>query len=287
MIIGFNDAGWLITNEISNDSGRWELMDKPEVWPWDFCPIQHWQNMPQPGDVYGSSDIEDVLELQDRYNFVMSNINRIVRFHAHPKTIVKGAQPGQMQQDASTNSVWYFGDPNTTVDNLEMQSDLASSREFAADLKNNIFDTTRTVDMSVLKDKVGNLTNFGLRTLYKDALDKLKTKQELFGEALTEINHRLLVLAEITPDDGGVCVFEDPLPSNEMELTQALQFDLTNGLVSKETAAIERGYDWEQERERIEGERASEDNIGSALLRAFDRGGGGGGFGNNNQGELR
>mgnify|MGYP001135434693 FL=1 len=69
---------WLITDEQTNRMGRWEIVNQQE-WPYEFPPIVHWQNLPQPSDVYGQSDIKDVIELQDRANFIASNIRKIIR----------------------------------------------------------------------------------------------------------------------------------------------------------------------------------------------------------------
>jgi hypothetical protein len=54
----------------------------------------HWQNLPNPVDVYGVPDVTtDVIELQDRANFVASNISKLIRLYAHPATL--RAQPGR------------------------------------------------------------------------------------------------------------------------------------------------------------------------------------------------
>ncbi len=96
-----------------------------------------------------------------------------------------------------------FSGDNALISNLEMQSDLTSSQQFLMNLRQSLFDISRTVDITSLSDKLGALTNFGLRVLFLDAMAKIGTKQEIYGEALTEINHRLLVIGEIDPVDGG------------------------------------------------------------------------------------
>jgi hypothetical protein len=120
---------------------------------------------------------------------------------------------------------------------------------------------------------LGALTNFGLRVLFYDSIAKLNTKQELYGEALQELNHRLLVVGEKSPTDGGAVVWPDTLPENETEEVQGLQFDLGAGIVSKQTAARDRGYDWEVEQERMDEERAGEGSLGELFLRQFEQGG--------------
>jgi hypothetical protein len=161
---------------------------------------------------------------------------------------------------------------------LEMQSDLSASLAYLDFLIRNIFNISRTPDLASIKDKLGSLTNFALRVLFFDGLAKLHTKQELYGEALCDINHRLLVLANFAEgdQDPGVVVWPDPVPTNEVEQVQALTFDINMGLLSKQSAAGIRGYEWETEQERIDGEREAQqaqgDNIGAILLRNFERG---------------
>jgi hypothetical protein len=120
---------------------------------------------------------------------------------------------------------------------------------------------------------LGSLTNFGLRVLYQDALSKLEEKRGLYGEAIVEINHRLLELAGAPDTDGGEVVWPDIMPENENEVAMAVKTDLELGLVSKQTASGKRGYTWEDEEERIASEKATGDNIGAALIRAFGHGG--------------
>jgi hypothetical protein len=123
-----------------------------------------------------------------------------------------------------------------------------------------------------MADKLGSLTNFGLRVLYQDALSKLEEKRGLYAEGIIEINHRLLELAGAPDTDGGEVVWEEVMPANENEIAMAVKTDLELGLVSKQTASGLRGYTWKDEEERIKGDQTSADNIGAALLRAFGQG---------------
>lgn len=265
---------WTIAEYMLNAKtfGHWMQIGEPEIWPYEFPPIIHCQNLPDGLSAYGIPDItDDVIELQDRLNFIASNISKIIRYHAHPRTW--GRQTGQMDRvNWGPDEMPVFKSDSAMVANLEMQSDLASSQGFLAWLRQSMMDITQTVDISSMADKIGALTNFGLRVLYQDALAKLGIKQELYGEALTEINHRLLELAGFANTNGGAVVWPDPLPKNAQEEQAALSGDLAMGIVSKQTVATKRGYEWSQEEQRIGDEKAAADNIGAALLKAFDRG---------------
>lgn len=262
---------WSVINYEANRSsgGRWAEISNV-VWEYEFPPVVQWKNLPRANDVWGRSDIEDVMNIQDRINFVAGNISKVIRYHAHPKTWGRGAGLGNRVSWGPDEIVLLNG-PDSVIQNLEMQSDLTSSRAFYDDLKEVMMEITRTVDLSSMKDRIGALTNFGLRVLYNDALDKNDTKRDSFGEALVETNHRLLVL-DNRPGDAGRVNFPDPLPSNVVEDIQVDGFLLDRGLASNETIAENYGIDYDSEADRIANDRASETSIGAMLLSQFNRG---------------
>lgn len=254
----------------SETNGRWVEINRQQ-WPYVFPAIVHWQNLPSTDGVYGEPDItQDSMLLQDKINFVASNINKIIRYHAHPKTWGRGV--GQMQKQSwGPDEMVVYSDPNATVQNLEMQSDLTSSEAFLQVLRQSFMDITRTVDITNIQDKVGALTNFGLRVLYQDALAKLGTKRELYGEALKEVNARCLEIVGMKNDPGEI-IWPDPLPENGTETTKAMESDLNMGIVSKQTIATLRGYDWEQEQDRKSQEEADEGDVGTKIIENFMKG---------------
>jgi hypothetical protein len=268
--LGRTPAAWEVL-VYTSVGGKWAL-EKNTVWPYPFPPIVHWKNLPDAESCYGRADIdENVIALQDAVNFVASNINRILRYHAHPKTWGRGFT-GQMDKMSwGADEIIKLPSETGQVANLEMQSDLASSTRFMEILRQSLFDISRTVDISSMADKVGALTNFGLRVLFFDALNKLGTKRQLYGDGLCEINRRLLTLADLESDPGNV-VWQDVLPVNGTDQAQEIKADLDSGLVSPETASSKRGYDWAQEKPRIEEAKQGEENLGNVLLRAFQRG---------------
>lgn len=261
---------WSVVDYVSTGS-RWDKVDE-SMWEFDFAPIISWQNLPEPGSPYGRPDItEDLIDLQNKINFVSSNTAKTIKYHAHPKTWARGFLK-QEKVSWGADEMVISDDPNALVQNLEMQSDLGSSMDFIRYLRQALFDVSRAVDIDSMADKLGSLTNFGLRVLYQDALGKLEEKRGLYGEAIIEINHRLLVLSGAANTDGGEIDWPDVMPENENEVSQAIRNDLELGLVSKQTASGRRGYTWADEEQRIADERLATDNIGAALLRQFGQG---------------
>jgi len=261
---------WSVVDYVSTGS-RWDKVDE-SMWEFDFAPIISWQNLPEPGSPYGRPDItEDLIDLQNKINFVSSNTAKTIKYHAHPKTWARGFLK-QEKVSWGADEMLISDDPNALVQNLEMQSDLGSSMDFIRYLRQALFDVSRAVDIDSMADKLGSLTNFGLRVLYQDALGKLEEKRGLYGEAIIEINHRLLVLSGAANTDGGEIDWPNVMPENENEVSQAIRNDLELGLVSKQTASGRRGYTWADEEQRIADERLATDNIGAALLRQFGQG---------------
>ena len=260
---------WLVDSYLDQGSGKPVLKDSTPF-PYPFAPIIHWQNLVSLG-VYGDPDVtEDVIELQDKYNFVSANVGKIIRYHAHPKTVVIGASKSQTTNTAPDEAM--FLPAGSDVKNLEMQSDLESSMNFLREMRQSMFDITRTVDIDSIQDKIGALTNFGLRVLYKDALAKIDSKRELFGDMLRELNRRLLILHGGNGENPGNVRFMDVLPANEVEEIASLKFDLETGIASKETAAETRGYDFEAEQEKIQNEQSQTSNIGALIMQNFNKG---------------
>lgn len=252
---------------------KWEQLGEVVDWLYPFAPIVSWQNLPDAESPYGLSDLEDVITVQDRYNFIQSNVSKIVRYHAHPKTWGRGSL-GNSASWGADEIVWLQGE-HSQVANLEMHTDLKSSMELAHAMRADLFDISRTVDSTLVQQRLSSaLTNFGLRVLYKDALDKNYTKRELYGEALQEVNRRLLMLEGYDGDaaDPGEIVWPDPLPVEEFSQAQTIGLDIANGILDKQTASGIRGYDWDQVKDRLEEEQQDSADLGATVLKNFMQG---------------
>lgn len=268
---------WMIRDyEKDLDTGlEFELVNEVR-WDYDFAPIIHFKNLPNPNDLWGMPDAtEDVLELQDKLNFNLSNLNKIIRYHAHPRTVGKGVGEAD-QLDVSPDKMILLKNPDADIWNLEMQSDLAGALEVMDYIGKSILDGMDSVNLSNLKDKIGQITNFAIRVLFYDALGKMQVKREIWEAWLLDLNRRLLTVAEreFNPDPGKIVWPKAVLPTDEVEVIDVQIKEIDSGLKSRQTIALERGVDWEQESERIEGEKVQNENVGNLLVNEFFRGGG-------------
>lgn len=266
-------ASWAVDYYESSNAtgGRW-VLERTVEWGYPFPPIVHWQNLPIAWSVYGESDVPpDAVQLQDAVNFNHSNMQKILRLHAHPQRW--GKMLGQAQNMSwGPDEMPAYNNPEAEINTIEMQSDLSAAMNATQELKRQFYSETSTVDLGMLHDKIGQITNFGLQVIYQDAIAKRNIKRGLMEEALNEINRRLLVIGGYD-DDPGVTVWPETMPRDMTEELNALAVELANGLVSKRTASGELGRDWELEEERMSDEQAASGNIGSFLLNQFNAGG--------------
>jgi hypothetical protein len=267
---------WQITNWVTDARGQWELLDGTINWEYDFAPIAYCQNLPNSHDVWGRPDItQDVIELQDKLNYDVSNVNKILRLFAHPQRY--GVNLGTTSTlNMGPDDMPSFGNPAARIEQLAPTTDLVGSQWFLNFLRQALFDITRTVDMSSVADRIGVLTNFGLRVLYLDATAKVSTKRELYGALILEVNRRLQLLYGYTPVKIKLN-WPTMLPEDELVTVQADQIKLAMGIADKQTLAEENGYDWSQVQKRLAEEQQGKTDLGTELLNAFNRGGGTGG----------
>lgn len=233
-------AEWVIVDEEGNGDA-WTVIGE-EPWPKPYAPMGHAQNLPSPHEVYGLSDLEpDVLRLCQSVDRVASNINRILRLYAHPRTW--GRMIGDaLNMDANPGAIIRLEHPQAELHNLEMQSDLASSIEMYRRLVAALHETTRIPEVATGKlDSAGQLSSLALRILYTPLIQKTESKRRTYGSCIVDMLQRALDLAG--KDGQEVTIgWPDLIPSDpEMERRVAV-LDQQLG-VSRDTILEGLGYD--------------------------------------------
>lgn len=266
--ISKNDAGrWEIADEESRGGGPFVLVQS-SLWPYDWPPIVDCQNLPAANDYYGIPDLtQDAIALIDAYNFVRSNIQRILRFHAHPRTVGTGFVAQELRMDADGTVILPSADAKMYT--LEMTSDLGGSMQQAKEIEDALLQLTRTPPISLARtDGLGQLSGVALRILYGPIIEKTEAKRLTYGDLLVEVNRRLLEMGGYGADNITALRWPNMLPVNRVEEMQAALMAIQAG-ASKDTILSELGYDAAQEAEKRAAEGA---DLGEQLLTAFDRG---------------
>lgn len=256
------DNEWHLYEQEAVEDGEWVTIDE-EHWPYPFPPIGHCQNLPSPHEAYGISDLEDdVLDLCDGINRAASNINRIVRLYAHPRTVGKMIGDA-LNMNANPGAVIRLEHPDAALYNLEMNSDLSSSISMYQRLVAALHETTRIPEIATGKlDSAGSLSSLALRILYAPLLQKTESKRRTYGRAIEQMMERALALMGI--EDTVELVWPDLLPADPEAVRRVALLDAQVG-VSKQTILTTLGYDAEVEAENARAEAAMQQS-------AFDAG---------------
>ncbi len=194
-------------------------------------------------------------------------MQRIVRYHAHPKTWGRGFTANQL--NVSVDDTIVLPSPEAELRNLEMQSDLASSIALYQRQREALHEIARIPEVATGKiEHVGQLSGVALQILYRPLVEKTETKRRLYGDLLIELNRRLLALGGF--GDGMVTELHWPelVPSDIQGAAQTAVIWQQVG-VSQDTILQRLGFDPDLERQKRE---VSSAQFGEQLLTAFERG---------------
>jgi hypothetical protein len=263
--------GWLIIEYVETGGRAFQEVGR-DAWNYPFAPIVDWKNKHAPFDFYGSSDLAGLTPLNDSINFITSNTGKIIKYHAHPKTMVLGTQAERIVQ-TPVEGILSIDDENARIENLEMQSDLASSMAFKQQLEDKFFAAAAVVDMASIRDKLGQITNFGVRMLFSKQLAQASMKQRLYGDAFAEISRRVLAIMG-TAVKKPIVLWKDPLPLNLTEALQAAATAINLEVESRQTVTEQLGLDFALEQAQIAEERQDQLNKQVERMTAIQQVGG-------------
>lgn len=251
-----NVTSWSIVDQESPAGAVWVTLSE-EAWPWPFPPVDFCQNLPNPNEVWGLSDLEeDVLALQDAVNRVASMAARSVRFYADPWVYASGTNPGALQKRPGVMPV--FTDPDAKLAALDVRSDIAGSLDVLSRFRDALHEVSRVPEVTSGKlETAGASSGVALSILYGPLIAKTETKRRTYGAMLEEMVRRARVVAGRVED--GRCVqlgWPEIVPGDPIAEREALLLDGQIG-ASKETRLERLGYDAETELARSAAEGAA------------------------------
>lgn len=137
---------------------------------------------------FGTSALIDVAPLNRRYNLVMQAINRIIKYHGEPTTIITGASMRNAERGA--NKVWSNFPADAKVFNLEMQGDLSSFREQAKALKAEMREAARIPAFCLDPENLStsNVTGTAMAMMYGPLIEATEELQDSLSAAILRGN---------------------------------------------------------------------------------------------------
>jgi hypothetical protein len=241
---------WVIDTYMqAKGTNRFELQSS-EAWPYPLSPIVDWPHIPLSNKYYGKGEVTlDQISLNNSINRVASDISRILRFHAFPKTVGIGISAEDIQPTA-VDGLWTTENPEAEIFNLEMKSDLASSMGMLQYLSEAHLSQARVVIMKGTVKDFQRVTNTGIRAVFLDMIAKNQLLRSSYGEAIQRIAQRILSLGGYAANRPDV-LWPDPLPTDDTEAVNTVAIERNLNIVSHETASKKRGYDWEEEKAQM------------------------------------
>jgi len=156
--------------------------------------VVHCPNLPRTDSPFGESDILHVVPLNIAYNTAAFAMQETLRYHAEPTTIIYGAKASQLEKGA--RSVWSGLPENARVENLELQGDLAASREYLIHLFNQICQISHTpkVAFDSFDVRVTSSSAAAFEMMFTPLAEKTRRRQSLHAEAIREVNRLVLLI---------------------------------------------------------------------------------------------
>lgn len=250
-------SNWSIIEYSRPSGGQW-TETKNTLWNFPLSPIYHWQHLPNANNFYGRPEASnDQLRLNDGINKVASDINRILRIHAFPKTIGTGFEATAVQPTA-VDSFWTIPNADAEIFNLEMQSDLQSSMNMLTYLNDALLMQARVVIMRGTVKDFQRVTNTGIRAVFLDMIAKNILLRWQYGTAIQELSRRMLMVNGMEFLSRPDIIWADPLPEDDTEAINTLAIERGLNIVGHKTASQKRGYVWDEQKAEMQAESKME-----------------------------
>jgi len=238
--------------EYKQFGGQWQVqaeLPAAQAWPYELSPIVDWQHLPVAGALYGQHELPHA-PLNDQINKILSDINRVLRFHAFPQRIGYGFSTDELKQVTGIDSMWVLSKPKTeaSIENLPTVDDITPSMSFVEKLMDDFFRQSR---VHIPGKKSGARTAYEVRLDYMDMSSKNDVLRQQYGAGITAISQRMLMVAGRTWENAKVMPeWANPLPVDVIAEWSVVKGMLDAGILSKRGAAERMGVDFETEQRR-------------------------------------
>lgn len=250
----YNDDGQVSDWEeilYKRDGTQWVRQGEAYLWGSPLSPIVASPHYPTPGQYYGTGELsDDLIATNDAGNKVASEINRILRFHAFPKSFVFG-DTFDPKKNVTIDTVTSGLNKDSRIENLEMKSDLASSYQFLNELKATFFRQARIVIPPGDVEAFRNVTMLGIMATYMPMITANEVLRRQYSQLISGITRRALMLTGRDYSVEPVVRWSSALPADHVQEVALIERQLQLGLMSKRTAAGRLGINYEVETQNM------------------------------------
>lgn len=249
----------------------WEL-DKEEENKYGFVPFIHIINTIDDRE-FGISDLHDIVEIQNNYNKVLTDLAIGMDYQAFQRIFIIGAMTKAGKQwDISPGTVTEIPNPDAKVEFIP-NADMSPYLESLKMIKALACEVSQTPQIALGTIEGGIPSGYALRIHYQPLENKSNETKVLLQEAFQALNEMIFIMASIDSkaNYAGMATklqFMGGLPIDEASIVETHTKQLANGTISRETAMQEEGVeDIDEEKERIRSESMETDLYGSQAER--------------------
>lgn len=214
-------------------------------------PVVHIQNIAQPFEYEGQSEVEPLIPLQDELNTRLSDRAQRVTFQSFRMYLAKGID-GFDKGPVGPGAVWSTDNPDASITTFGGDADSPSETTHIREIRD-AFDKISTVPpiaSGVVQAKIGNLSSANaLRITLMGVLAKTARKQVTYGSGISRVCNIVLAaldhagVLEIPGAERGVrLTWPDPLPQDPSDQAAAAEARVRLG-VPLERVRDELGYE--------------------------------------------
>ena len=244
---------WEIIDYMRVRGGKWEQVSLVR-WNTPFPPIINWRHLIELNQFYGRGEFsEDNFHLIHSVNRVASDISRILRFHAFPRTVATGISAEEITGTA-IDGLYVVENADATIKNLEMESDLQSSMNFLDYLTRVYFSQNRVVQLEGDVRAFQRVTTASIRAVFLDQIAKNQELRHTYGRGIQQLCMTLLAIEAFDTSVEPTIVWSDPLPSDEGEIVNRLAVERNMNIISRREAAEVMGREWKETLQLLEEE---------------------------------
>ncbi|MFA5722626.1 MAG: phage portal protein [Candidatus Paceibacterota bacterium] len=224
----------------------------------DFMPVYIIPNLPQIGEVWGISELKDLIPLFEEIDKKYSDLSDSLKFDMFAITVLLNTKvpvgaDGKPKLKGHAGAVWNLAQMAATENIRPDVFKLQSTFNYIDTLKYHIdslvalvYELSEVVNLSV--DRVagiGNLSGVALKLLFAAILSKTRKKNTIWAARLRDMWFGVLKMKSIyegydIPDDLDIDIITHiPMPQNEVEQVEVITSKISAGLVSVRTAMNE------------------------------------------------
>ncbi|HKW21516.1 MAG TPA: phage portal protein [Ktedonobacterales bacterium] len=234
-----NDDSWLILDferkgvvetggyrSTGAQSSAW-LCTARTPWPRPYAPIVHCQNLPNPNQFEGLTDLpHDLIQMNRALIFNESNIMRTIKHFVAPMRYASGVTAATIS--TGPDRMLLFQSPDAKLNALDVKADLANAMAYSDSLRAAMDEQSQIPGIALgrMKDiPRGQVTGPVFQALYKPPMSKTTKKRRLYGRLIREASLHLLDLGGFSEAAKAKVLlhWQNPMPKDELVEAQAAQ----------------------------------------------------------------